>query len=325
MLNQVPYANPKPYNQTRKISRIGQEIKPQGPECTVLYMRTADGDDQRTKDLKGEGYTCEPIGIIAGSGSLFSLVLNEAIAQQLQPIIVSFGGDQNLPSTPYLQTSLGKIGEILAFLKSHKVRRLIFAGLVPRPSLTSLGFDATGIKWMQKLGIKAFGGDDALLKGITELLVLEGFQIISPKDFLPTLVLKPGVYTTAQPSDLDGRDIARGLDILKTLAGADVGQACIVHEGLVLGVEAIEGTQNLIMRCLQLKRTQQGGVLVKMLKQNQTTLVDLPTIGINTIVALDNCRLNGIVISANTTQVLDLPQVIALCNRHNLFLKVVEA
>ena len=268
--------------------------------------------------------TGEPIGIIAGSGTLFLLVLDEAIAQQLNPIIVSFNNLPHQLSTPHLKTSLGKIGEILDFFKTHGVKHLIFAGKVPRPSLTSLGFDANGIKWMQKLGIKAFGGDDSLLKGITELLALEGFQIISPKDFLPTLVLKPGVYTTAQPNNVDNSDIERGLNVLKTLASADVGQACVVHEGLVLGVEAIEGTQSLIERCTNLKRTEQGGVLVKIAKQNQTTLVDLPTIGIETIAAIHECHLNGIAISANTTQVLNLNNVITLCNCYSLFLKVVE-
>jgi UDP-2,3-diacylglucosamine hydrolase len=275
-----------------------------------------------TKSCITPGY---PIGIIAGSGALFSLVLAEAITQQLHPVIVSFNDFPPQSKFPHLQTSLGKIGEILEFFKTHNIKHLVFAGKVPRPSLTSLGFDATGIKWMQKLGIKAFAGDDALLKGITELLSGEGFQIISPKDFLPTLVLKSGTYTTAQPNQVDNQDIERGLNVLKTLACADVGQACIVHEGLVLGVEAIEGTQNLIERCLNLKRTTNGGVLIKIAKQNQTTLVDLPTIGIETITAMQNCHLNGIAISANTTQVLDFKSVINLCNQHNLFLKVVEA
>lgn len=264
------------------------------------------------------------IGIIAGSGDLFSLILAEALNRQLHPVMVSFNDLPLYQTGPHLRTSLGKIGEILDFFKIHNVEHIIFAGKVPRPSLTSLGFDATGIKWMQKLGIKAFSGDDALLKGITELLSNEGFQIISPKDFLPKLILKPGVYTSAHPNATDIQDIARSQVVLNALSSADVGQACIVHEGLVLGVEAIEGTQNLIERCYALKRNPVGGVLVKIAKKNQTTLVDLPTIGVETITSVHKCGLNGIAISANTTQVLDFNHVINLCNQHSLFLKVIE-
>ncbi len=267
----------------------------------------------------------EPLGIIAGSGALFSLVLNQALNQQLQPIIVSFK-DNPLENVDghHLQTTLGKIGEILHFFQQHNVRRLIFAGRITRPSFTSLSFDTVGLKWVQKLSTKVFSGDDTLLKGITELLAKEGFQIISPREFLPNLVLKPGVYTKTEPNNTDENDIIRGQSVLNALSNADVGQACIAQEGLVLGIEAIEGTQCLIERCTNLKRHPKGGILVKIAKQNQSTLVDLPTIGTDTIEAMHKCKLNGIAISANTTQVLDFNNVIELCNKYNMFLKAIK-
>ena len=265
-----------------------------------------------------------PIGIIAGSGNLSSLVIEEAINQRLFPSIVSFDNTTQYPDNPCLRTSLGKIGEILDFLKKNNVKFLIFAGKIQRPSLTSLGFDSTGIKWMQRLGIKAFAGDDSLLKGITELLQEEGFQIISPRDFLPSLVLPQGLYTEVSPNEVDEKDIERGKLILDAISNADIGQACVVQEGLALGVEAIEGTKSLIERCHHLKRKLNGGVLIKMAKKNQSTVVDLPTIGVETIESIKNCDLNGIAISANTTQVLNFKQVINLCNQHKLFLKVIE-
>lgn len=269
----------------------------------------------------------ESLGIIAGSGVLFSLVCNEALRQQLRPVIVSFKNiDYQFDKSkiPHLQTTLGKIGEILNFLKAHEVKRLIFAGGITRPSLASLSFDSVGIRWMQKLSLKAFGGDDTLLKGITELLTQEGFKTISPRDFLPNIVLKPGVYTSTQPSNDDEKDIMRGQIVLDALSAADVGQACIVQEGLVLGIEAAEGTQNLINRCIELKPNKKGGILIKIAKKNQSTLIDLPTIGTDTIEAVYKSGLNGIAISANTTQVLEFNKVVDLCNSYNIFLKVVK-
>lgn len=267
----------------------------------------------------------ERLGIIAGSGALFPMVWEQALSQKLQPVVVGFNDSAHqFNGFPYLQTTLGKIGEILNFFKSHEIKHLIFAGRIARPSFTSLSFDSTGLRWMQRLGTRTFGGDDTLLKGITELLENEGFQIISPREFLPNLVLKAGVYTSTQPSDLDEKDIARGQAVLNAIADADVGQACIVQEGIILGIEAIEGTQNLIERSISLKRHPQGGVLVKIAKKNQSTLVDLPTIGTKTIEAMHKCGLNGLAISAETTQVLNFNQVIQLCDEHNIFLKVIN-
>lgn len=267
----------------------------------------------------------EPLGIIAGSGTLFSLVLREAAEKKHQPVIVSFRELGEPVDAPHLQTALGKIGEILDFLKKHHVKKLIFAGRIQRPSLAKLSVDGTGFKWIQKLGIKAFAGDDALLKGIIALLAEEGFEIISPKDFLPNLVLSPGAYSNALPTQEDEADITRGQHVLNILSSADVGQACVVQEGLVLGVEAIEGTQALIKRCKDVKRHAKGGVLVKLAKKDQSTVLDLPTIGPDTIEAMHQCKLSGLAISAHTTQVLNFHQVIELCNKYKMFLQVIEA
>jgi DUF1009 family protein len=98
-----------------------------------------------------------------------------------------------------------------------------------------------------------------------------------------------------------------------------------VQEGLVLGIEAIEGTQVLIKRCKDVKRHTIGGVLIKLAKNNQSTLLDLPTIGPDTIEAIHQCKLSGLAISAHTTQVLNFHQVIELCNKYKIFLKVIEA
>lgn len=266
------------------------------------------------------------IGIIAGKGVLPSLIMQEAFKKELQPVVVYFKDNStllDLSNTPYLETTLGKIGQILEFFKNQQVEHLIFAGSVPRPSLSTLSFDATGIKWMQKIGLKAFGGDDALLRGICELLEQSGFKLISTKDFLPNLVLKAGIYTHTQPSPQDILDAQRGTEILNLLSSADVGQACIIQEGIVLGVEAIEGTAELINRCVSLKRNSKGAVLVKLAKHAQSELVDLPTIGLETIQLLHKGNYAGIVISANTTQVMHFEEVIKACNEYKLFLQVI--
>jgi DUF1009 family protein len=266
------------------------------------------------------------LGIIAGKGALPSLVMRESLKLELQPVIVCFKDNNvsiDLSNVPYLETTLGKIGQILEFFKSKNVEYLIFAGSVPRPSFSLLSFDATGVKWMQKLGLKAFGGDDALLSGICELLTQEDFKIISTKDFLPNLVLKQGIYTNTKPSAQDLLDIKRGSETLELLSSADIGQSCIVQEGIVLGIEAIEGTAELMQRCVNLKRNPKGGTLIKLAKKGQSELVDLPTIGIDTIKSLHNGNYAGIAVSANTTQILQFDEVIKLCNEYKLFLQAV--
>jgi DUF1009 family protein len=120
---------------------------------------------------------------------------------------------------------------------------------------------------------------------------------------------------------MDDEDISFGIKILEHLSILDIGQAVIVERGLVLGIEAIEGTKCLIERILNFKRTSDAGVLIKMMKKNQSTKIDLPTIGIETIEQCYQSGLSGIAFDHYGTQVIDPQKVIDLANERNIFLK----
>ena len=92
--------------------------------------------------------------------------------------------------------------------------------------------------------------------------------------------LKPpaGCLGRHRPDEEAEADIARGIAVLSAMSAADVGQAVVVQQGMVLGVEAIEGTDALIERCGALRREGAGGVLVKLAKRNQERRADLPAI-----------------------------------------------
>jgi len=115
-------------------------------------------------------------------------------------------------------------------------------------------------------------------------------------------------------------DIARGAEILNDMAALDIGQAIIVQEGLVLGVEAIEGTNALIERCGALKRKGRKGVLVKLCKAQQDTSLDLPTIGVKTIQAIHQSGFGGVAVHAGKSLMSDKEALVSLANAHNLYI-----
>jgi len=104
----------------------------------------------------------------------------------------------------------------------------------------------------------------------------------------------------------------------------DVGQAVVVQQGLVLGVEAIEGTQALLERCRDLRREGPGGVLVKMPKPGQSRLADLPTIGPATVHAAAAAGLRGLAIEGNGTIVIDRGAAVAAAEEAGLFLLALD-
>jgi DUF1009 family protein len=109
--------------------------------------------------------------------------------------------------------------------------------------------------------------------------------------------------------------------VLKKMGSLDIGQGVIIEHGVVLAVEAAEGTDAMILRVKDLKKNPKGGVLVKLPKSDQSRSVDLPTIGPQTIKNAEAAGLSGIAIEAQGTLVVDREQVIALADKAGIFLR----
>jgi DUF1009 family protein len=115
-------------------------------------------------------------------------------------------------------------------------------------------------------------------------------------------------------------DIARGAEVVRALGSVDVGQGCIVQQGIVLAAEAIEGTDQMLARAGALARPGPGGVLVKLVKPGQDRRADLPTIGPATLLAAHAAGLRGVAFEAGGTLLTDRDACIAEADRTGLFL-----
>lgn len=260
------------------------------------------------------------LGLIAGSGLLPHLLVLHCHEQNIPTIVVGIQGYCDASMGDVFQNiPLGRIGDVLTFLKLHDVTHICFAGGLKRPDFSSLKVDRVGAQWLIKLGLRIFKGDNALLSGLLELFAQEGFIPISARELLPSLSLSSGHYGSALTSQ-QVFDIEFGKRILNQTSDLDMGQAVIVQEGHILGIEAAEGTQALIERCAHY-RSQPGGILIKKTKTNQTHLADLPTIGLETITQLAHYHYEGLAIDVYT-QVLEYDKTIQTINELNVFCNV---
>ncbi len=262
--------------------------------------------------------TNDVVAVIAGNGSLPIRVIDQLKVLQKKHIVLSIEG---FGPNGYETFPLGYIGEMLQYIHKHNAKKVVFCGGVKRPSIFKLKLDRVGKKWLRKLGMKVFLGDDSLLKGVRSLLEKEGLNVLGAQDILGTLLTPQGVLTRHHPSQQDLQDIARGIFVLNTLSKADVGQSVIIQEGVVLGIEAIEGTKKLIERCKDLKlHDHTGGVIVKAAKVNQDEQIDLPTIGPETIDQIINSKLNGIALLSGKTQIIDFEETVNKANLKKKFI-----
>jgi DUF1009 family protein len=214
----------------------------------------------------------------------------------------------------------GLAAQMLSWLRQHDVREVVLAGTVARPSLLSLRPDAASMKLIARIGRAAFNGDDSILRAVIKGLAEEGFEVVGAQALLAGLLPQAALLAGPMPDDIARADIARGLAVCHAIGVVDVGQSVVVQQGLVLGVEAIEGTDALILRAGGLKREGPAPILVKAPKPSQSNLVDLPTIGPKTVETARAAGLRGLAFQAGGTILLERDTTIAAAEAAGIFL-----
>jgi len=261
------------------------------------------------------------LGIVAGGGRLPRLLIDACRASGRDFFVLALKGQADpeiVEQVPHAWIRMGAAGQGFALLKEQGVEELVMAGGVRRPSLLDLRPDLRVIKFFARLGRKGIG-DDGLLRAVIEEVESEGYRVVGAHDVLPNLKAEEGPLGTVVPDAQARADIERGMAVLAALSDVDIGQAVVVQQGIVLGVEAVEGTDALIERCKALKRDGPGGVLVKFSKQGQETRVDMPTIGPETIRQVAEAGLRGIAVGAGTTIILDADDLVLAADAADVF------
>jgi len=265
----------------------------------------------------------EPLGILAGGGDLPARVADAARASGRAVFVVGlegFADPATLAPYPHAIIRLGAAGHILAALRAQRCRDLVLIGAVRRPSVLDMRPDTDGVRLLARVGRAAFAGDDGLLSAVIRVLGEEGFRVLGAHEIVADALAPAGLLTRAAPDAQATADIARGVAVARALGSVDVGQACVVQQGFVLAVEAVEGTDAMLARCAALARRGTGGVLVKLVKPGQERRADLPTIGADTVLAAAAAGLRGIAFEAQGVMLADRAAAVAAADAAGLFL-----
>jgi len=268
-----------------------------------------------------------PLGIIAGSGGLPRRVIDSCRTAGREVFVLALEGEADpaaIEGVPHAWCRIGGAATGLDLLRAHAVGELVLAGGVRRPSLAALRPDWRAAKFFARVGYRALG-DDGLLSAIVKELEREGFRVVGADQLLDEAALPEGPLGAIRPDADALADIALGLRLARAIGALDIGQSVVVQQGLVLGVEAIEGTDGLLRRVAGLRRDGPGGVLVKTEKPGQEKRADRPTIGPQTVRLAAESGLRGIAAEAGATLVLDRAEVIRLANEAGFFVVGVRA
>lgn len=248
------------------------------------------------------------LGIIAGGTELPRQVIRACQRQGRDFFVIAledFAEVETPAGVPHEWVRLGAIGKAISRLQQEGVKELVMAGKVTRPKLANLRPDLKATKLLARLGSNLLKGDDELMRTIISFLEEEGFRVIGVESVVEDILTPEGLIGTIYPDKRAQADIEFGARIAKAIGELDIGQSVVVQNHQVLGVEAIEGTDALILRCTSLKTEDKGGVLVKVKKPQQEARIDLPTIGISTVENAAKAGLAGIAAEAGGSLMLD--------------------
>lgn len=265
--------------------------------------------------------------MIAGGGSL-PVEVAEFCERAGRPLCVvrlkGFAG-VDVARFPGFDAGIAEIGKAVEGLRKAGAKAICFAGNVSRPDFAALAPDLKGLTLLPGAISAARKGDDALLRFIVGAFEKEGFRVEGADQVVADLLLAEGPLGSVAPAAEHLTDVARAIEVAHALGRLDVGQGAVVCDGLVLAVEAQEGTDAMLRRVAELPVALRGspgrprGVLAKAPKPIQERRVDLPVIGVRTLEAAADAGLAGVAGEAGALLVLEREAVIAAADRLGLF------
>ena len=273
------------------------------------------------------------LGLLAGGGALPVELATWRRNAGLPVFVIRLKGfaDPALQAFEGADVGIAELGRCFDVLSRAGCDAVCFAGNVSRPDFGALKPDLRGLTALPGAIAAARSGDDALLRYLVQQFEDEGFNVVGAHEVAGEMLLDAGPAGAVAPGEADAADLARAFQIAGRIGALDIGQGVVVCDGLVLAVEAQEGTDAMLRRLTELPTAIRGtperprGVLVKRLKPTQERRTDLPTLGVATLERAAQAGLAGVGAEAGGTLVLDKPRVIETADRLGLFLVGLQA
>lgn len=272
------------------------------------------------------------LGLIAGGGDLPRHVAEACGSEGRLGCVIALRGWAEPADFPgAVSRGLGQIGHVIDDLKAAGCDAVCFAGIVKRPDFKALIPDWAGVKLLPRFIAAAAQGDDALLRLVIATFEDAGFSVVGAQEITHDLLARPGPVGRVSPDESQRADIDKAMRIAAEMGQLDIGQGAVVCDGLVLAVEAQEGTDAMLARVAGLPAAIRGtaanrrGVLVKRPKPTQELRVDIPVIGVSTVDHAARAGLAGIAIPAEGAFILGYKSVAERADANGIFVFVLPA
>ena len=260
----------------------------------------------------------EVIGIIAGGGK-FPLIMADAVRKRGYHVVaVAHVGDtepvlsEKVDEITWIK--LGQLGQLIKALKNSQVKKAMMAGTITKKRM--FGNVKPDLKGLSVMSRMAIFHDDNILRAVAKELADEGIEIVSSTIYLPELSAPDGCLTRRAPDRSEREDIDFGWKIAKELGRLDIGQCVVVRKKTVLALEALDGTDETILRGGRLAG--RGAVVVKVSKPEQDLRFDVPSVGLETIKKMSQVNAKVLALESGKTLMFDREEMISFADKQGI-------
>ena len=256
--------------------------------------------------------------VISGSGAYPRLVVEGARAAGVAQVdVVAVRGSTEratMRAADNVHTiNLGGIAAGLRWVAAQGYDGAVFAGQINPLSLFTARFDEETKAWLASLPFKTA---HAVYGKLAFEFEKAGVPVFPASSFMDGHLPGEGLLTVRAPSDREMKDIRHGADVMRDVGRHDVGQTVLVKDGMVLAVEAFEGTNAAIKRGGKLGG--KGAVLVKGAREGHDMRFDIPVVGLKTLKVMRSAGVTALAFQAGRLLLLDREKVLAFADRYGI-------
>ena len=262
------------------------------------------------------------IGLFLGNNNLPLEILRSLKKKKINFFILDLTKEKKFKNLKKaISVNIGQFGKIINLIKSNKCNKVIFAGNIVKPRISSLKLDLKGFYYLPRIVKASKLGDAAILKELIKILQENKIKVLKLNKFNPELTLTSGNYTKIKPNKLDLIEIKKGINFLNKSNSYNHTQAVVIRNNKIISYEKRSGTQSMLMNIKKTKNKK--GFLIKLPKKKQDLRVDLPTIGFDTVKKCNQIGLKGIILKNKQNIILDKKKIIKYSNKNKMTLHII--
>ncbi len=260
----------------------------------------------------------ESLIIIAGRHAIPLMLAQAARKAGVKRIVViGFKGETRRELIPFVDEihwiNLGNMRAFLDQVAALGIRQCVMVGQIAPSNLFNLRMDKLALEMYKALEVR---NAHTIFGAVVDAIEKLGIEVLPGNSFMECYTPEVGQLSKRAPTEREQADIDLGLKLVKGTSDFEIGQTVAIKDGIIIAVEALEGTNQAIKRAGRVGKA--GTVIVKVPKVGHDMRFDIPVVGTKTFKIMKRAKVSCLAVEAGKTILLEQEKLIGLANKFDM-------